>query len=86
MIEIYFISIIFYMCVIFGAICVTAENIEENGWLEGKGAKKHSYNHFLMKLIAVSCVPIFRFFILIAFFVMSCATKEQVDEYLGKNK
>lgn len=74
------------MIAIFGAVSVTAKKIQENGWLEGTGENKYSYSHFFVKLIAISCVPIFRFLILIAFFIMACFTKEQMDEYLGKNK
>lgn len=81
MLKFYFGTIIFYMIALFGSVCVTAKKIKENGWLEGAETKNPSYNHFFVKLITTSCVPIFRFLMLIAFFVMACLTKEQVDEW-----
>lgn len=87
MLKFYFATIVFYIIVLFGTMCVTAKKIQENGWLEGYtvGEKKSCFS-WLEKIAIVSFVPVFRFLMVIAFFVMAIFTKEQLDEYLGKNK
>lgn len=82
MLKFYFATIVFYIIVLFGAVCVTAKKIQENGWLEGHtvGEKKSGFS-WLEKIAVISFIPVFRFLMVIAFFIMAIFTKEQFDEW-----
>ena len=83
MLKFYFVTIIFYMIVIFGMACLYSEKIKENGWLEG--VKTSKFDGFI-KLVATSCVPIIRLLSAIMIFVMACVTKDKYEEFLESYK
>ena len=83
MLKFYFVTIIFYMIVIFSVTCLAAEKIKENGWLNG--AKK-SNMHWTAMLVVISSIPVIRFFVVIMMFIMYSTTKEKYEEKLRKYK
>ena len=81
MFEAYLKSIVIYMVILRAEKFIFKDNILKNGW----GNEQPSNNKgSLAYLFCVSAVPIFRFLLVIAFFVLATTKKTDIEAHIKK--
>lgn len=85
MLEFYLTTVLIWMIILNSIIVITKDLIIKNGWTDETQPKKKKRIKGIMYSFFICAIPIFRFFVVIMFVIMSAKTKEEVNAWKEEN-
>ena len=79
-------SVLFYMIILYAINFVLKDTIVKNGWVDGTYAKMSTHKRGFMVVLCTSAIPVFRFFVVLMYFLMAGMTKEDYEEKIRQIK
>ena len=79
-------SVLFYMIILYAINFVLKDTIVKNGWIDGTYAKMSTHKRGFMVVLCTSAIPVFRFFVVLMYFLMAGMPKEDYEEKMRQIK